>query len=217
MRGRRARRRLAGHRDRTRLLDGAGRLGDPADGDCLLVEARDADGNLIALLSFVPWGPDGVSLDLMRRDRTAPNGVMEFMVAELCAGAGQLGVRRVSLNFAVFRSAFEEGARIGAGPVLRALAPAAAVLLQVVAAGGALPLQRQVPPRVVTALPVLRASGALARVGIASGIAEGFVAVPSLGKPCGARANKKQPAGPGEHGRACRWLHELGLVQDRRD
>jgi hypothetical protein len=28
--------------------------------------------------------------------------------------------RRVSLNFAVFRAAFEEGARIGAGPVLRA-------------------------------------------------------------------------------------------------
>ncbi|MFI1794700.1 phosphatidylglycerol lysyltransferase domain-containing protein [Streptomyces olivaceoviridis] len=95
------------------------RLGDPADGDCLLVEALGEDGRLLALLSFVPWGRDGVSLDLMRRDRAAPNGVMEFMVAELCAAAPELGVRRVSLNFAVFRSAFEEGARIGAGPVLR--------------------------------------------------------------------------------------------------
>ncbi|MGW1777546.1 phosphatidylglycerol lysyltransferase domain-containing protein [Streptomyces sp. NPDC002143] len=28
-------------------------------------------------------------------------------------------MHRISLNFAVFRSAFEEGARIGAGPVLR--------------------------------------------------------------------------------------------------
>ena len=95
------------------------RLGDPADGDCLLAEAFDGDGNLIALLSFVPWGTDGISLDVMRRDRTAPNGVMEFMVAELCGAAAKLGVRRISLNFAVFRSAFEEGARIGAGPVLR--------------------------------------------------------------------------------------------------
>lgn len=95
------------------------RLGDPADGDCLLVEAFDAERRLIALLSFVPWGKDGISLDLMRRDRTAPNGVMEFMVAQLCAAAPGLGVRRISLNFAVFRSAFEEGARIGAGPVLR--------------------------------------------------------------------------------------------------
>src|SRR5207245_4460271 len=60
-----------------------GRLGDPADGDCLLVEAVGSDGTLLALLSFVPWGREGVSLDLMRRDRRAPNGVMEFMVAEL--------------------------------------------------------------------------------------------------------------------------------------
>jgi lysyl-tRNA synthetase class 2 len=95
------------------------RLGDPADGDCLLAEALDRDGRLLALQSFVPWGKDGASLDLMRRDRTAPNGVMEFMVAELCAVVPKLGVRKVSLNFAVFRSVFEEGARIGAGPVLR--------------------------------------------------------------------------------------------------
>lgn len=72
------------------------RLGDPADGDCLLVEAFDADGSLIALLSFVPWGRDGISLDLMRRDRKAPNGVMEFMVAELCAASPKLGIRRIS-------------------------------------------------------------------------------------------------------------------------
>src|SRR5207244_3313342 len=31
------------------------RLGDEQDGDCLLAEAFDADGNMIALLSFVPW------------------------------------------------------------------------------------------------------------------------------------------------------------------
>lgn len=37
------------------------RLGDPADGDCLLVEALSEDGRLLALLSFVPWGRDGVS------------------------------------------------------------------------------------------------------------------------------------------------------------
>ena len=46
-----------------------GRLGDPADGRCVMVECRDAQGELRALLSFVPWGPHGLSLDLMRRDR----------------------------------------------------------------------------------------------------------------------------------------------------
>jgi lysyl-tRNA synthetase class 2 len=39
------------------------RLGDPADGDCLLAEALDRDGRLLALQSFVPWGKDGASLD----------------------------------------------------------------------------------------------------------------------------------------------------------
>ena len=96
-----------------------GRLGDPNDAECLLVQAFDDDGRPVGLLSLSPWGSDGVSLDLMRRNPTAPNGTMELMVAELVRQGGQMGITRVSLNFAVFRSAFEEGARIGAGPVLR--------------------------------------------------------------------------------------------------
>ena len=44
-----------------------GRLGDPADGDCLLVEAIGQDGQSVAMLSLVPWGSNGLSLDLMRR------------------------------------------------------------------------------------------------------------------------------------------------------
>jgi lysyl-tRNA synthetase class 2 len=96
------------------------RLADPADGQCVLVEALRRDGTAAGILSFVPWGRSGLSLDLMRRDREADNGLMEFMVAALVREAPRLGVERISLNFAVFRSAFEEGARIGAGPVLRA-------------------------------------------------------------------------------------------------
>ncbi|MGV9775352.1 bifunctional lysylphosphatidylglycerol synthetase/lysine--tRNA ligase LysX [Streptosporangium sp. NPDC003464] len=97
-----------------------GRLGDPADGRCVLVEALGPDGGHAALLSFVPWGEHGLSLDLMRRDREADNGLMEFMVSGLVRQAPEIGVEHISLNFAVFRAAFEEGARIGAGPVLRA-------------------------------------------------------------------------------------------------
>ena len=98
-----------------------GRLGDPADGDCLMIECRDENDRTCALLSFVPWGGDGLSLDLMRRDRESDNGLVEFMVTELLlrAAAGEVPVARVSLNFAMFRAVFEEGARLGAGPVLR--------------------------------------------------------------------------------------------------
>jgi lysyl-tRNA synthetase class 2 len=96
-----------------------GRLGDPLDGDCVLVEARDGDGALRGFLSFVPWGRNGLSLDLMRRDPSADNGLVELMVSSLAERAGAFGVARVSLNFAMFREAFERGAEVGAGPMAR--------------------------------------------------------------------------------------------------
>jgi lysyl-tRNA synthetase class 2 len=95
------------------------RLGDPRDADCLLVLCRDADGRLRGLLQFVPWGSDGLSLDLMRGDRTAGNGVTELMVVSAADAALALGVCRVSLNFAVLRSVFARAEELGAGPVLR--------------------------------------------------------------------------------------------------
>ncbi|MFD9000208.1 bifunctional lysylphosphatidylglycerol synthetase/lysine--tRNA ligase LysX [Streptomyces sp. NPDC059582] len=172
------------------------RLGDPADGDCLLVEALSEDGRLLALLSFVPWGRDGVSLDLMRRDRTAPNGVMEFMAAELCAAAPKLGVRRISLNFAVFRSAFEEGARIGAGPVLRVWRRLLLFFSRWWQLEALYRANAKYHPEWYPRFLCYGDAAALARIGLASGIAEGFVSVPSLrtlwgkGHPKGAR----QPA-----------------------
>jgi lysyl-tRNA synthetase, class II len=96
-----------------------GRLGDPADGDCLLVEAIGSDDTVVAMLSLVPWGRNGVSLDLMRRAPHSPNGTIELMVSELALHAERIGITRISLNFAMFRSAFEQGAQLGAGPVAR--------------------------------------------------------------------------------------------------
>jgi lysyl-tRNA synthetase class 2 len=96
-----------------------GRFGEPDDGDCVAVTAH-KDGQLRALLHFVPWGRDGLSLELMRRDRSADPGLNEFMIVRTLQAADWLGVQRLSLNFAVFRSAFERGERLGAGPALRA-------------------------------------------------------------------------------------------------
>jgi lysyl-tRNA synthetase class 2 len=94
------------------------RVGDAADDGCVVVTATEA-GTLRGLLHFVPWGDDGLSLDLMRRDRTSDNGLNEYMIAALMAELPALGVEKVSLNFATFRDVLERGARIGAGPVLR--------------------------------------------------------------------------------------------------
>ena len=101
------------------------RLGDPLDGRCVMVEAIYPDdgpraGQTAGILSFTPWGNDGLSLDVMRRDLDgADNGVTELMVAGLMAAGPEIGIRRVSMNFAVFREAIEEGARVGASPVRR--------------------------------------------------------------------------------------------------
>jgi lysyl-tRNA synthetase, class II len=96
-----------------------GRLGAPGDENCVLVTAKE-NGVLRAVLNFVPWGNDGLSLDLMRRDKTAQAGLNDFLIVEAIKAAPGLGVKRVSLNFAMFRAALERGERIGAGPVLKA-------------------------------------------------------------------------------------------------
>lgn len=95
------------------------RLGDPADARNILVTAQDAQGNPVGILSFVPWGKTGLSLDLMRRSPDAPNGVVEFMVAELMESAADFGISRVSLNFAMFRSTFANAQKFGASPFTR--------------------------------------------------------------------------------------------------
>ena len=90
------------------------RVNDPADSSSLLVSTHDEAGQMVALLSFVPWGPTGLSLDVMRRSPDAPNGVVEFMVASLMEQAASLGVRRVSLNFAMFGHICEAADQVGA-------------------------------------------------------------------------------------------------------
>lgn len=95
-----------------------GRFGDPADSACVVVTCT-REGQLAAVLHFVPWGEHGLSLDLMRRDRSADPGLNEAMIVAAVKAAPEFGVRQLSLNFAAFRSALEQGARLGAGPISR--------------------------------------------------------------------------------------------------
>ncbi|MFG2964630.1 phosphatidylglycerol lysyltransferase domain-containing protein [Streptomyces sp. NPDC048288] len=155
-----------------------GRLGDLADGRCVMLECRDANDTPRALLSFVPWGEHGLSLDLMRRDRDSENGLMEFMVVELLLRAAELKVDRVSLNFAMFRSVFERGSRLGAGPVLRlwhATLTFFSRWWQIESLYRANAKYRPVwEPRYI----LFTKSSDLPRIGLASARAEGFLTVP---------------------------------------
>ncbi|MFF3888152.1 phosphatidylglycerol lysyltransferase domain-containing protein [Streptomyces sp. NPDC001914] len=159
-----------------------GRLGDPGDGRCVMLECTDAEGDLRAVLSFVPWGPEGLSLDLMRRDRDAENGLMEFMVIELLRRAREIGITQVSLNFAMFRSVFERGARLGAGPVLRlwrSLLSFFSRWWQIESLYRANAKYRPIwEPRFL----LFEKSADLLRIGVASARAEGFLEAPGLPK-----------------------------------
>ncbi len=96
-----------------------GRYGDPADSRCVLVTAEDADGTPQAMLTFVPWGGRGLSLDLMRRAEDAPHGVVELMVSDLMAWCRDNGISRVSLNFAFLRKVFADAEQVAANPLTR--------------------------------------------------------------------------------------------------
>ncbi|MFE2557586.1 phosphatidylglycerol lysyltransferase domain-containing protein [Streptomyces sp. NPDC059352] len=159
-----------------------GRLGDPRDGRCVMLECTDGQGELRALLSFVPWGPKGLSLDLMRRDRDSENGLMEFMVIELLQRAKEIGITQVSLNFAMFRSVFERGSKLGAGPVLRmwrSLLSFFSRWWQIESLYRANAKYRPIwEPRFM----LFEKSADLLRIGLAAGRAEGFLEAPGLPK-----------------------------------
>jgi lysyl-tRNA synthetase, class II len=159
-----------------------GRLGDPSDGACMLVEAFDGERRRMAVLSLSPWGPNGLSLDLMRRDHAADNGVMELMVTELMHACPRLGVERISLNFAVFRSVFEEGARIGAGPILRAWRSTLVFFSRWWQLESLYRSNVKYQPEWVPRFLCFSERRELAKIGMASAIAEGFVKWPPWAK-----------------------------------
>ncbi|MGW5612787.1 phosphatidylglycerol lysyltransferase domain-containing protein [Streptomyces sp. NPDC003877] len=158
-----------------------GRIGDAADGDCLIATAHKQDdepgphGDLKAVLHFVPWGTDGASLDLMRRDRSADPGMNELLIVAALQAAPRFGIARVSLNFAMFRSALARGEKIGAGPVLRAWRGLLVFLSRWFQIESLYKFNAKFQPRWEPRFVVYRASADLPRIGFAAMQAEGFV------------------------------------------
>ena len=185
-----------------------GRLGDPADADCLLVECvRGTPGNeeVVAMLSLVPWGSNGVSLDLMRRSRQSPNGTVELMVSELCLQGEALGVTRISLNFAMFRSAFEEGAQLGAGPVARLWRALLVFFSRWWQLETLYRSNMKYQPDWVPRFACYEDARLAPRVGVASVIAEGFLVLPF------SRRNKQHT---GQHSSVPEALVRTGALHD---
>ncbi len=177
-----------------------GRIGDPADGDCVIATAHlpgsgsedSSHGDLKAVLHFVPWGRDGMSLELMRRDRSADPGMNELLIVASLQAAEKLGVARVSLNFAMFRSALARGERLGAGPVLRCWRGLLIFLSRWFQIESLYKFNAKFKPRWEPRFVVFRTSRDLPRIGIAAMRAEGFV---NLSLPRPFRPRRPRPCG----------------------
>ncbi|CDR08783.1 phosphatidylglycerol lysyltransferase domain-containing protein [Streptomyces iranensis] len=163
-----------------------GRIGDQADGDAVIATAHKAAdegaeegpyGDLKAVLHFVPWGRDGMSLELMRRDRSADPGMNELLIVAALRAAPELGVERVSLNFAMFRSALARGEKLGAGPVLRGWRALLVFLSRWFQIESLYKFNAKFQPRWEPRFVVFRNTRDLPRIGLAAMQAEGFVSL----------------------------------------
>jgi lysyl-tRNA synthetase, class II len=152
-----------------------GRFGDAADGDCVVATAHDADGELRAVQHYVPWGTDGMSLELMRRDRAADPGLNELLIVAALQRGPEMGVKRVSLNFAMFRSALARGERLGAGPVLRTWRHLLVFLSRWFQIESLYKFNAKFQPEWLPRFVVFRKTSELPRVGLAYMEAEGFI------------------------------------------
>ncbi|MGW7055653.1 phosphatidylglycerol lysyltransferase domain-containing protein [Streptomyces sp. NPDC054887] len=192
-----------------------GRIGEPGDGDCVIATAHKADGSygpnsphgdLKAVLHFVPWGADGLSLDLMRRDRSADPGMNELLIVAALQAAPRLGVARVSLNFAMFRSALARGERIGAGPVLRVWRGLLVFLSRWFQIESLYRFNAKFRPEWEPRFVVFRTGRDLPRIGFAAMQAEGFVTL-ALPRPFARRA-------PAARRRPCAHLEQLRVRRE---
>ncbi|MFF6870893.1 MULTISPECIES: phosphatidylglycerol lysyltransferase domain-containing protein [unclassified Streptomyces] len=167
-----------------------GRIGAPGDGDAVIATAHKEDedgtetpyGDLKAIIHFVPWGPDGMSLELMRRDRSADPGMNELLIVAALQASPALGITRVSLNFAMFRAALARGEKIGAGPVLRLWRGLLVFLSRWFQIESLYKFNAKFRPRWEPRFVVYRTSRDLPRIGFAAMQAEGFVNL-SLPRP----------------------------------
>jgi lysyl-tRNA synthetase class 2 len=159
-----------------------GRVGRADDDQCVIATATE-NGELRAILHFVPWGSDGLSLDLMRRDRSASPGLNDYLIVETIGHGADLGVKRISLNFAVFRAALERGERIGAGPVLRAWRRVLIFMSRWFQIESLYKFNAKFSPQWVPRFLVFPTTRDLPRIGLAALEAEAFLVWPTLKLP----------------------------------
>ncbi len=157
----------------------SGRVLDPVDADAVVITAT-KDGVVRGFLQFAPWGEDGMSLDIMRRDRESDPGVNDLLVVDALRRAPELGITTVSLNFAMFRSVLARGEQLGAGPIVTWSRSVLVFLSRWFQIESLYTFNDKFRPEWRPRFIVYPTTRSLVRVGVAMGEAEAFIVFPRL-------------------------------------
>jgi len=150
--------------------------------EMVLVVARDGKGRVAGFLRLVPcFGAEpGYSLDLMRHEPSAPNGITEFLIVRAAEELGRIGVIRLSMNFAAWGRLFNADADLGPGD--RALKWVVEKLNPYFQVKSLHDFNQKFQPEWLPRSMVFEAAADMPRVGILYAGVEGFLNVPVLGR-----------------------------------
>jgi lysyl-tRNA synthetase len=157
-------------------------VGAGANPEFLLCVALDEHGVPGGFLRVVPaYGPSfGYTLDLMRHDPGAPNGMTEFLIASTATALGQRGVRRLSMNFAMWGRLFADD--IPFTRAQRTARWAVGVLIPFFQIKSLHDFNAKFDPEWMPRVLAYRHAVDLPRVGLLYAGAEGFLALPGVGE-----------------------------------
>ena len=180
--------------------------GAGANPEFLLCVAQDADGTPAAFLRLVPaYGPSfGYTLDLMRHDPGAPNGMTEFLIASTAEALRGRGVARLSMNFAMWGRLFADD--VPFTPAQRVARRLVGVLNPFFQIRSLHDFNAKLDPEWLPRVLAYRNRRDLPRIGLLYAGAEGFLSVPVLGellvpKAVGGVAAPSAPPAPATPGR----------------
>ncbi len=150
--------------------------------EMVLALARDGGGRIAGFLRLVPcFGAEpGYSLDLMRREPSAPNGITEYLIVRAAEELGRQGVVRLSMNFAAWGRLFNADAELGPGD--RALKWVVEKLNPYFQVKSLYDFNEKFQPEWLARSMVFEEAADLPRVGILYAGVEGFLNVPVVGR-----------------------------------
>jgi lysyl-tRNA synthetase len=155
--------------------------GEGANPEFLLCVALDEQDRPGGFLRLVPaYGPDfGYTLDLMRHDPAAPNGMTEFLIAATARALDERGVVRLSMNFAMWGRLFADD--VPFTPTERVARRLVGLLNPFFQIRSLRDFNNKFEPEWLPRVLAYRKPTDLPKVGLLYAGAEGFLAIPVIG------------------------------------